>query len=134
MPCRLLNVTRGSLSLFGHLCLVSPGFSHLCGSITLYRPRYLLTNSWIENNGRFVMAEFKYHEIVFRVVCLYAPNRNPDRDDFLASCASSIDPAIPTVICGDFNAVFNRSLDRRGSNIFYTTRESCSTLASFFND
>ena len=121
-------------SSFGYLCLVSPGSAHSCGSVILYRPRYLLVNSWIGDDGRFLLADFRHHETSFRVACLYAPNRNPDRDDFLTSCTSKIDPSVPTVICGDFNAVFDRSLDRRGSNVCDTSRESCSTLASFFSD
>lgn len=67
-------------------------------------------------------------------MCLYAPNRNPDRDDLFTFCESSIDPSIPTLLCGDFNAVFDRSLDRRGSNIFDTARESCATLSALFDE
>ena len=33
------------------------------------------------------------------------PNRNPDRDEFFAYCESVIDPSVPTLLCGDFNAV-----------------------------
>lgn len=121
-------------SSYGYLCLASPGTVHSCGSIILYRPCYQLINSWSDDAGRFVMAEFKLREISFRVACLYAPNRNPDRDEFFASCTSLVDPSVPTVLCGDFNAVFNRSLDRRGSNIFDSSRESCSTLSSLFSD
>ena len=80
------------------------------------------------------MADFKFHEIVFRIVCVYAPNRNPDRDDFFSFGESSIDPSVPTLLCGDFNAVFDRSLDRRGSNVFNTARESCDTLAALFDE
>ena len=121
-------------SSFGYLSLASPGASHSCGSVILYRPRFSLTNSWIEDDGRFLMAEFKHNDSIFRLVCLYAPNRNPDRDEFFASCASSVDPSVPTVICGDFNAVLDRSLDRRGSNPLDNSRESCSNLASLFSD
>ena len=39
-----------------------------------------------------------------------------------------IDPSIPTLVCGDFNAVFDRALDRRGSNIFDASRESFRAL------
>ena len=80
------------------------------------------------------MDEFKHHETSFRLACGYAPNRNPDRDEFFAEVSTSIGPSVPTVISGDFNAVFNRSLDRRGSNVYDTSRESCSTLSSLFSD
>lgn len=124
----------GWFSSFGYLCLASPGSVHSRGSVILYRPRFALDKFQIDAEGRFVMADFKFHEISFRIVCLYAPNRNPDRDDFFTFCESSIDPSIPTLLCGDFNAVFDRSLDRCGSNIFDTARESCATLSALFDE
>lgn len=120
-------------SPFGFLCVASPGSVHSRGSVLLYRPRFDLDNFQTDADGRFVMAGFKFHGISFRVVCLYAPNRNPDRDDFFAFCESSVDPSIPTLLCGDFNAVFDRALDRRGSNVFDTARESCVTLSALFD-
>ena len=69
-------------SSFGYLCLVSPGSVHSRGSVILYRPCYALTKFQIDPDGCFVLAEFKFHEISSGVVCLYAPNRNPDHDDF----------------------------------------------------
>lgn len=106
---------------------------HSRGSVLLYRPRFDLDNFQTDADGRFVMAGFKFHGISFRVVCLYALNWNPDRDDFFAFCESSVDPSIPTLLCGDFNAVFDRALDRRGSNVFDTARESCVTLSALFD-
>ena len=63
------------------------------------------------------MAEFQYHDTSFRLACIYAPNRNPERNDFFAYCESIVDASVPTLLCGDFNAVFDRTLDRRGSNV-----------------
>ena len=65
---------------------------------------------------------------------MYAPNCNPDRDDFFAFCESAVDPSVPTLLCGNFNAVFDRCLDRRGSNVFDSTRESSAALSSLFNE
>ena len=79
------------------------------------------------------MAEFKYHGILFRVVCLYAPNRNPAHDDFFIETIERIDPSVPTVICGDFNAVFNRVMDRHGSSSDSSGR-SCHSLAFLFRE
>ena len=80
------------------------------------------------------MAEFKRHEVTFRVVCLYAPNRNPARDNFFQTSIQRIDPSVPTVVCGDFNTVFDRTLDCRGSHPCDYSRESSQALASFFQD
>ena len=65
-----------------------------------------------------------FMKLLFCVVCLYASNCNPERDDFFSFCESSIDPSVATLLRGDFNTVFDQSLDRCGSNIFYTARES----------
>ena len=52
----------------------------------------------------------------------------------LVAVSYMVDPQVPTVLCGDFNAVFNRPLDRRGSNVFDASRESFRALASLFSD
>ena len=99
-------------SSFGFLSVCSPGSTHSCGTAILYRPKFVLSRSSIDPNGRFVSAEFRFDEISFRVVCLYAPNRNPGRDDFFRYVNDQIDPSVSTFVCGDFNAVFYRTLDR----------------------
>ena len=48
----------------------------------------------------------------FRVCCIYAPNRNPARDQFFHDLWAKVDPSVPTILCGDFNAVFDRSVDQ----------------------
>ena len=93
-----------------------------------------MVNVWKDDVGRFVMAQFSFLNISFRVVCLYSTKRNPARDDFFVLCGLKIDPSIPTVVGGDFNAVFNRQLDRRGSDAFDLSRESCMSLRIFFDE
>ena len=73
-------------SSYGFLSVVSPGSSHSCGSVILFRPKYSLLNSCTDSEGRFVLAEFQDRDVIFRVVCVYAPNRNPDRDTFFQFC------------------------------------------------
>ena len=121
-------------SAFGFLSVCSPGSTHSCGTVILYRPKFVLSRSSIDPNGRFVFAEFRLDEISFRVVSLYAPNRNPGRDDFFRYVNGQIDPSVSTFVCGDFNAVFDRTLDRRGSMGVSFAHESCVTLKSLFDD
>ena len=61
---------------------------------------------------------------MFRIASVYAPNRNPERDEFFTSCLDFADPSVPTILCGDFNAVFDRAKDRRGSDPAVIFRES----------
>ena len=44
-----------------------------------------------------------------------------------------MDPATPTVLCGDFNTVFDRSMDCAGSAVGDTFRESTSALKRLFD-
>lgn len=117
---------------YGFLSVASPGCPHSCRSVILYHPCYTLINTWIGDNSRFAHADFERRNVTFRVTCLYAPNRNPDRDDFFASCCSSIDPSVPTLICDDFNSVPDCAMDRHGSNIWDVSRESSAALLSLF--
>ena len=41
-------------------------------------------------HGRFVLVDLAFHGAVFRLVCIYAPNRNPDRGDLFVRCVSAI--------------------------------------------
>ena len=85
-------------------------------------------------DGCFVLREFTFRDSVFRVACCYAPNRNPDRDAFFHRCIDSFDPSVPTLLCGDFNTVPDRFIDRRGSCPFDTCRESSNLLSVLFHD
>ena len=49
------------------------------------------------------LCEFSCRGKVFRVATVYAPNRNPDRNDFFDSVSSKMDVSVPTILCGDFN-------------------------------
>ena len=113
--------------------VLSPGSARSCGCIVLYRPILQLINSSSEFPGRSLMCHFSFHGSSFRVFCLYAPNRNPARDLFFNQITDAVDPSNPTVLCGDFNSVFDRSLDRRGSSANDNARESTLALTRLFD-
>ena len=85
----------------GFLSVVSPGSNKSRGCIILYRPALSLVKSWSDDDGRLLQCEFVFLGKTFRVVSLYAPNRNPARDLFFDEVIPFVDPAIPTVLCGD---------------------------------
>ena len=118
----------------GFSAVGSSGSSHSCGCIVLFRPSLSLVNSWCDVSGRYLQVEFSFFGKSFRVVCVYAPNRNPARDQFFDELHSRIDPSIPTVLCGDFNEVFDRSLDRAGGGLSTSSRDSSSSLKFLFDD
>lgn len=120
-------------STMGLSCVASFGSSHLCGTVVLYHPRLSLARSWTNDVGRFVQYELTFQTKLFRVACVYAPNRNPARDDFFPDVESHVDPLIPTLLCGYFNTVFDRLLDRVGSDPFDILRESSASLSRLFS-
>lgn len=113
--------------------VLSPGSSHSCGNIILFRSSLSLVNSWCDDDGRFLQCEFSYVGKYFHVCCIYCPNRNPARDKFLDDLHPKIDPSVPTVLAGNLNIVFNRSLDRSGSDSTDSSRESSSSLRDLFD-
>lgn len=119
-------------SSFGFLSLASPGTAHSCGSVLLYRLRYVLCGSFLHSAGHFIRADFFLNNVRFHVVCVYAPNRNLAWEDFFQFVLEHVDPGSPTVICGDFNTVFDRSRDRCGFAPALLPHDSPGALASLF--
>ena len=118
----------------GYSYVSSPGTHKSCGCIILFCPCFSLISSQSDDSGRFLLCGLSFCNIVFRIACVYVPNCNPDRDTFFDDISSKIDPTIPTVLVGDFNTVFERSVDRRGSVVTDVSRESSVALARLFND
>lgn len=121
--CRLWFSATGMLSV------VSPGSHHSCGCVVLYRLHLAFVRSSCDDLGRFLLCEFLFHEKVFRVACVYAPNRSPARDEFLEEVGDRTDSSVPTPLCGDFNTVVDRGLDRSGSDPLDTSRDSSVALS-----
>lgn len=51
---------------------------------------------------------------------------------YFTSCLDFADPSVPMILCGDFNAVFDRAKDRWGSDPAVTVRESFVSLGPLF--
>ena len=116
---------------FGVVC--SPGSVCSSGCAILFRDSLSVSDSWCDAEGRYLQCEFSFRSQSFRVYCLYVPNRNPARDSFLHDLQVKIDFSVPSLLCGDFNTVFDRALERRGSDLSDTSRESTSALRGLFD-
>lgn len=121
-------------SSFGFLSLASPGSAHSCGSLLLYHPRYSLYSSFLDSVGRFFRATFSYNDVTFHVIWLYAANQDPSRSVFFQFVTDHVDPCSPTIICGDFNSVFDRTRDRRGFAAAASPQDSPGALTTLFGD
>ena len=116
-----------------YLCALAAGSTHARGCITLFPPNLCLAKSWSESDGRFLLCEFRFCNQVFCVCCVYTPNSNPARNQFLDDVSVRIDPSVPTVLSGDFNTVLHLSLNHRGSDPFDVSRESFCALNRLLN-
>ena len=117
----------------GFSCAFSCGSVHSCGSVVLFRPSLSLVNSWGDDVGRYLHCEFVFCGKLFRVCCIYAPNRNPARDQFFDDLQAKVDPSVPPILCGNFNAVFDWSVDPFGSDPSDHSCESFSSLQDLFD-
>ena len=117
----------------GYPCSLAAVSAHAFGCIILLPPFLSLVESRSEPDGRSLMCELRFCNQVFRVCCVYAPNSNLARNQFLDDVFVSIHASVPTVLAGDFNTVFDRSLDRRGSEPFDVSRESSYALHCLLN-
>ena len=120
----------------GYSCLVSAGSTKSAGVAILYRPSFTVRQCWKDQAGRFISAEFQANSSTFRVVSLYAPNRNPARNLFFEDISSHLDATVPTILTGDFNSVFDPTLDRRGPSSLSSSayRESSLVVSNLFTD
>ena len=96
----------------------------------LHRPGFECWSVVNEFDSRFVLVKLGFRGVVFRVAML--PIVSMTAMISFVSCLSGIDPAVPTLLCGNFNKVLGRVVDRRGSCPFYVSRESFAKLSMLF--
>ena len=132
--CVSVDECRSWFSSSGFSFVLSPGSNRSCGSVVLFCSSLSLCKSWCDDAGRYVQCEFSFGGKIFRVVCLYAPNYKLERDQFFDNISLKIDSSIATLLMGDFNAVFDRSVDRLGTALDGTSCESSVALARLFDD
>ena len=99
-------------SNMGYSVRCSVGTNRSAGVAILFKSAFSPTSVTRGDNGRFIHIDFSSLGIKFRVLCLYAPNHKAPRDTFLNDLSSIIDCNFPTFLCGDFNSVFDPTMDR----------------------
>jgi exonuclease III len=101
---------------FRYKCVSSPGSARSAGVAILFKPKFEVISSKRDDDGRLVVAELSSNNLIFQVMCLYAPNSKDEGKQFFESLYSAIDPDIPLLLCGDFNAAVDPYVDRFGCN------------------
>lgn len=57
------------------------------------------------SSGRLVYCDFSFSNVEWRVICIYAPNRESERKDFFESIESYLNCNRVVIFLGDFNCV-----------------------------
>ena len=81
--CEVFEECNRWFSSYSYLVCPLSGSSQSCGTVVLFRPVFSLVSTSRDSNGRFTACDFLYPDKRFRVISLYAPNTNPQKDDFL---------------------------------------------------
>ena len=104
-------------SSFGSVLACSHGSRKRAGvAVLCCDPSVRSLSSSKDGDGRFALVEVLYRNSKIHIASIYAPNADPERSHFLDSIAASFDPLACNLIAGDFNTVFDPSIDRRGGN------------------
>ena len=76
------------------------------------------------------MCEFRFRNQVFRVCCVYAPNSNPQRNQFLDDVFVRIESSVSTAEATD-TAIANSLLSNVSSTLPSTQADLCDGPLSF---
>lgn len=120
--------------LFNYEVCVSHAVASSGGCFLLLKKALPITELSIvtDDYGRFISCDFVLFDKEWRVICVYAPNVVPEREDFFRNCLA---PFVATdkrvVVMGDFNCVCDVR-DRSGDNVCID--KSARVLKTLVND
>ena len=99
-----------------YLVASSPGSARRAGVAILYEPSFKVNDTRKDSHGRLIIVSFSHDEVesAFQVINVYGPNQKRPGEEFFASLPPFVDPTLPTILCGDFNAVVDPYRDRFG--------------------
>ena len=90
----------------------SLGSAQSSGVAILFRFLFKVKHVRRDGCGCLIVVEFSGNNFDFQVMCLYAQNSRNEGRQFFESLYQSIDPDIPIVMCGDFNATVDPHVNR----------------------
>jgi exonuclease III len=69
---------------FRYKCVSSLGSARSAGVAILFKPKFEVISSKRDDVGRLVVAEFSSNNLIFQVMCLYAPNSKDEGKNSLS--------------------------------------------------
>ena len=105
-------------SLVGHQAIWSYGSGRQCGvAVFVLNPNVKVVKYETDIDGRYIFVDFSYDNTSLRLFNIYAPNQELDRITFFNNIVPHLVTSYHLCICGDFNFVFDTSLDKIGGNL-----------------
>jgi exodeoxyribonuclease-3 len=94
------------------------GSSRSCGVGILFKPNlsHSVSSFYHDYEGRVILVNCQYNNLKYRLMNIYAPNKERARREFLWSLRRHLGGRIPLFLGGDFNFIENPSLDKTGGN------------------
>lgn len=109
---------------WGRKIIFSHGTRHGRGVLLLIRPGLDIEihNTHTDDIGRVLMLDASIQDVSFKICNIYAPNSEDGQLHFYNYIRSLLDQKLnrddKIIIGGDFNVIFNPSLDRKASTVF----------------
>ena len=101
-------------------CFFSFGSNKSRGvGIVILNPEIKITKYYLDLDGRLVYVDVCYCNINFRIITVYAPNDEKDRNVFFEELYPFLVTKNHIILGGDFNCVSDVKLDKIGGNINY---------------
>ena len=103
----VFNETNNNNNQQQYLVASSPGSARQAGVAILYKPCFKIKDTRKDSHSCLIIASFGHDEVEspFQVINVYGPNQKRPGEEFFASLPPFVDPTLPTILCGDFNAV-----------------------------
>ena len=131
-PLPRLSFSRGFLTLTFKLLEVTSLITVLVS--VFYINLLNISHFETDNSVRYTVVDFKSTLHDFRVICIYASNHYLERGPFFEDLSRFSNCNIPVFLLGDFNSVFDCSLDRSDSPIVSSPRDTSDKLKKLFVD
>ena len=108
---------------WGGSIIFAHGTKHSRGTMILLKPGFecKIMSEKCDNNGRYIIATMEIDNYMFTFMNVYAPNKPSEKSIFfdeLKNVISELGVTVENQIIagGDFNSIFNESLDKCGGN------------------
>ena len=114
---RLFERDWGSKAIWAFGTFHSAGVGILLGKSVNYN----IVHFDFDSKGRYLILDIDIHHTEFRLINIYAHNKEPERKQFISNLSKYLVTKRNVILGGDFNFVENLSLDKTGGSTILET-------------